>query len=221
MKVIFIEDVPKVARVGETKTVADGYARNYLLPHRLAVVADSQAAKAADKEMKRKMQQRELEAGEMSKLAKKIEGTEITLKAKVGDNEKLYGSITAADIAEGLSKVAGYDIDKKKIELAEPIRQVGSYDVVVRFMWDVIATVKVNVISDAPPVAVKKVRKAEETKPAAEADAAEAAEAPADEAAAEAPEEEEPKAEVVVDMPEIDEAVEDLAEEIEAEIEEK
>lgn len=218
MKVIFIEDVPKVARVGQTKTVADGYARNYLLPYKFAVVAGSQAAKAADKEMKRKMQQRELEASEMSKLAEKIEGAEITLEAKVGENEKLYGSITAADIAAELVKIAEHDIDKKKVDLPEPIRQIGSYSVPVRFMWDVIATVKVNVISDAPPVvAEKKAKKTDDTEPAAEA---EAPEVPAEEEAVTAAEEE-PKSEAVVDMPEIDEAVEDLAEEIEAEIEEK
>ena len=189
MKVIFIEDVPKVARVGQTKNVADGYARNYLLPQKLAVVEGSQAAKAAAKEMKQKVKQREMEAAELSQLAEKVDGVEITIEAKVGDNEKLYGSVTAADIAARLTEIAGHDIDKKRVELAEPIRQVGSYDVTVRFMWDLHATARVNVISDAPVVEEKKARKVEEE--------------PAEEA------------------PALDEAVEDLAEEVEAEIEEK
>ncbi len=190
VKVIFIEDVPKVARVGQSKNVADGYARNYLLPYKLAVVEGSQAAKAADKEMRRKMKQRETEAAELSTLAEKVEGLEITIEAKVGDKDKLYGSVTAADIAERLTEAAGHEIDKKKVELAEPIRQVGTYPVTVRFMWDLSAAVTVIVKSDAPEVVEeKKARKVEE----------------------------EPAAETA----EIDEAVEDLAEEVEAEIEEK
>jgi large subunit ribosomal protein L9 len=189
VKVIFIEDVPKVARVGQSKNVADGYARNYLIPSRLAVVEGSQAARAAEKEMRRKMKQRQLEANELSELADKIDGLEITIEAKVGDKEKLYGSVTAADIAERLTEAAGREIDKKKVELAEPIRQVGSYDVAVRFMWDLAATVTVIVKSDAPVVEEKKTRKVEE--------------------------------EPVAEAPAVDEAVEDLAEEVEAEIEGK
>ena len=190
VKVIFIEDVPKVARVGQSKNVADGFARNYLIPQKLAVVEGSQAARDAEKEVRRKMKQREAEAAELSTLAEKVEGLEITIEAKVGDKEKLYGSVTAADIAARLTELAGHEIDKKRVELAEPIRQVGSYEVPVRFMWDLAATVTVIVKSDAPEVVEeKKARKVEE-EPAAEA-------------------------------PEIDEAVEDLAEEVEAEIEEK
>jgi large subunit ribosomal protein L9 len=190
VKVVFIEDVPKVARVGQAKNVADGFARNYLIPQKLAVVEGSQAAKAAAKEMRRKVKQRETEANELSTIAEKIEGLEITIEAKVGDKEKLYGSVTAADIAGRLTEAAGHEIEKKRVELAEPIRQVGTYPVTIRFMWDLSATVTVIVKSDAPEVVEeKKARKVEE-EPAAEA-------------------------------PEIDEAVEDLAEEVEAEIEGK
>ena len=188
VKVVFIEDVPKVARVGQAKNVADGFARNYLIPQKLAVVEGSQAAKAAEKEMRRKVKQRETEANELSTIAEKIEGLEITIEAKVGDKEKLYGSVTAADIAEHLTEAAGHEIDKKKVELAEPIRQVGSYDVSVRFMWDLAVTVKVIVKSDAPEVIEEKKAREVEEEPAAE-------------------------------TAEIDEAVEDLAEEVEAEIE--
>lgn len=201
MKVIFIEEVPGVARVGQTKTVAKGYARNYLLPYNIAVVEGSQAAKAAEKEVKSKVQARQLEASEMSNLAEQIDGMELTIEAKVGDNDKLYGSVTAADIAALLSEKAGRDIDKKKVDLAEPIRLVGSYDITVKLMWDVQAGIKVNVISDAPPVV-------EEKKPRAK----KAEEAEGEETAGTEP---------TVQMPAIDEAVEDLAEEIEAEIEEK
>lgn len=148
MKVIFIEDVPKVARVGQTKNVADGYARNYLFPRKLAVLADSQTAAAIDAQLKKKIKQRTLEEAELTELAKKISGLEITLKAKVGENEKLYGSITGADIAEALTKAAGREIDKRKIELAEPIKQAGAHDVTVRFAHEIAAVIKVNVVSE-------------------------------------------------------------------------
>ena len=167
MKVIFIEDVPNVAKVGQTKTVADGYARNYLFPRKLAVLADSQAAAAVDAQLKKKVKQRALEEAEMAELAKKIGGIEITLKAKVGENEKLYGSITGADIAEALSKVAGFEVDKRKIELAEPIKQVGVSDVTVRFAHEISAVIKVNVISEEE-VEPKPEKKAERTEEKAE-----------------------------------------------------
>jgi len=159
LKVIFIEDVPNVARVGQTRVVADGYARNYLLPRKLAVVANSQAAVAIDSQLQKKIKQRELEEAEMAQMAEKINDLEITIKARVGESEKLYGSVTGADIAEELSKSAGHEVDKKKIEIAEPIRQLGIHDVTVRFTHDITAVIKVNVISDE--VAEEKPEKAE------------------------------------------------------------
>lgn len=148
MKVIFIEDVHNVARAGQTREVADGYARNYLLPRKLALLASSQAAAAVEAHLKKIARQRAIEEAEMAEVAGMITGVEITLKAKVGENERLYGSVTGADIAEALSKATGYEIDKRKIDLAEPIKQVGSYDVTVRFTHDITAVIKVNVMSD-------------------------------------------------------------------------
>ena len=166
MKVIFIADVPNVARIGQTREVADGYARNFLFPRKLAVLANSQAAAAVESHLKKLVKQRTLEEAEMSELANKISGVEITLKAKVGENEKLYGSVTGADIAEALSKAAGCEIDKKKIDLAEPIKQTGSCDVTVRLAHEITAVIRVNVISDEavaekPAKAEKKAEKAE------------------------------------------------------------
>jgi large subunit ribosomal protein L9 len=191
VKVIFIEDVPNVARVGQTRVVADGYARNFLLPRKLAVIANSQAALAIESQLKKKIKQRELEEAEMATLAEKIEGVEITLRAKVGEGDKLYGSVTGADIAGELSQTAGHEIDKRKIELAEPIRQVGSHDVTVRFAHDITAVIKVNVISDE--VAEEKPEKAEKKEKKTKAKAAKKAKAA--EAKAEEPEATEAKAE--------------------------
>jgi large subunit ribosomal protein L9 len=182
VKVIFIEDVHNVAKAGATREVADGYARNFLFPRKLAVLANSQAAAAVDAHLKKVVKQRAIEEAEMAEVAGKINGLEITLRAKVGEADKLYGSITAADIAEALTKAAGREIDKRKIELVEPIKQTGVSDVTVRFTHEIAAVIKVNVISEEaveekPVKAVKteKVEKAEapakaekEVKPAKE-----------------------------------------------------
>ena len=167
MKVIFIEDVTNVARAGQTKEVADGFARNFLFPRKLALLANSQAAAAVETHLKKIVKQRALEEAEMAELAKMINGREITLKAKVGEKEKLYGSVTGADIAEALSKDINREIDKRKVDLTEPIRQVGIYDVIIRFTHEITAVVSVTVMSDEEgaerPVKVeKKAEKAEE-----------------------------------------------------------
>jgi large subunit ribosomal protein L9 len=167
VKVIFIEDVTNVARAGQTKEVADGFARNFLFPRKLALLANSQAAAAVETHLKKIVKQRALEEAEMAELAKTINGREITLKAKVGEKEKLYGSVTGADIAEALSKDINREIDKRKVDLIEPIRQVGIYDVIIRFTHEITAVVNVTVMSDEEgaerPVKVeKKAEKAEE-----------------------------------------------------------
>jgi large subunit ribosomal protein L9 len=148
VKVIFIEDVPDVALAGEAKEVADGYGRNYLLPKKLAVLANSQASGIVEAQLKKVSLKRAQAEKEMSEIAAQLNGMEITLKAKVGEKERLYGSVTGADIAEQLSSSAGLDIDKRKIELDEPIRQVGSYEVTVRFTQDITAVVMVTVEAD-------------------------------------------------------------------------
>ncbi len=150
MKVIFIEDVPNVARAGQTRVVANGYARNYLLPRKLAVLANSQAAATVEVHLKKVAKQRAIEEAEMAELAKEIDGVEITVMAKVGEKERLYGSVTAASIAEELSKTIGREVDKRKVELAEPLRQVGVYDVTIRFTHEIMASINVTVMSDEP-----------------------------------------------------------------------
>jgi large subunit ribosomal protein L9 len=163
VKVIFLEDVPKVAKVGQTRVVADGYARNFLFPRRLAVLAGSQAAAAISVQLQKKVKQRALEDAEMTELANKIDGLEITLKAKVGENDKLYGSITGADITEALNKAVGSEIDKRKIELPEPIKQAGAHDITIRLAHEITAVIKVNVVSEEAVAEKpeKKVEKAE------------------------------------------------------------
>lgn len=148
MKVVFLEDVPNVAETGEIKEVADGYGRNFLIPKKLAVLVDAQAAHLVEAQLKKKARlQAETEA-EMRELAQQLEGQEVVLKARAGAKDRLYGSITNADIAEELSKSAGLVVDKRKIELDEPIREVGSYEIVIRLTKDIVPKIKLTVMEE-------------------------------------------------------------------------
>jgi len=148
MKVIFLEDVPNVARASETKEVSDGYARNFLLPKKLAVLANSQAAGLVEAQLKKRAREQAKNEADMKELAKMLEGKEVTFKAKAGAEGKLFGSVTTADISAELEKRHGLVVDKRKIDLAEAIKQTGNYDVTIKLTSEIIATVKVNVLEE-------------------------------------------------------------------------
>ena len=148
MKVVFIEDVPNVAEVGEIKEVADGYGRNYLIPRRLAILADARATQIVEAQKKRKARIEAETEAEMRELAKQLEGLDMVIKAKAGAKDRLYGSITNADIAEELSTSAGLVIDKRKIELETPIHEIGSYEIPIRLTKDIIPKVKLSIIEE-------------------------------------------------------------------------
>lgn len=148
MKVVFIEDVPDVAEVGEIKEVADGYGRNYLIPKRLAVLADARATQIVETQKKKKARIAAETEAEMRELANKIEELDIVIKAKAGAKDRLYGSITNADIAEELNKSAGLVIDKRIIELEKPIQEIGNYEVPIRLTKDIIPMIKLSVIGE-------------------------------------------------------------------------
>lgn len=147
MKVIFLESVPNIAQAGETKEVANGYGRNFLLPRKLAVVAGSSASSLVETQLKKRARlQAETEA-EMRLLAEQLEGKEVILKARSGEKERLYGSITSADIADELAK-NGVVVDKRKIDLAEPVRQLGSYEITIRLGKDITPKIKLTVLGE-------------------------------------------------------------------------
>ena len=179
MKVIFLEDIPNVANAGETREVADGYGRNYLLPKKLAVLANSQGASVLESQLKKIVQKRAQAETEMAEIAGKLNSMDITIKAKVGEKERLYGSITSADIADELRSRIGMDIDKRKIVLAEPIRELGDYEVTVSFTQDIAAVVKLAVVADKVAEEKKEEKK---RKPKAEKKVEEKVEAKAEEA---------------------------------------
>jgi large subunit ribosomal protein L9 len=146
MKVVFLQDVPNVAKAGDVKQVADGYARNFLIPRKLAALASPQAMSqvvTSDKAQART-------ETELVELARQLEGKEVSLKAHAGAKERLYGSITSADIAAELESATGLVVDKRKIELDEPIRQLGSYELTIRLGKEITPKIKVNVIEEAP-----------------------------------------------------------------------
>jgi large subunit ribosomal protein L9 len=148
MKVIFLEDVSNMARAGDIKEVADGYGRNFLIPKKLALLVSSQAISLAEAQRKIRVRQQAESEAELLDLAKQLDGREITLKARVGAKDRLYGSITSADIADELKGSAGLVVDKRKIELAEPIRQLGNYEVVVKLGRDMLPRIRVTVIEE-------------------------------------------------------------------------
>lgn len=171
MKVVFLEDVPNVGEIGDIKEVAAGYGRNFLIPKGLAVLVDSQAASIVESRLRKKARLMAQVEAEMLEFAKQIEGKAIVLKAKAGVKDKLYGSVTNADIAEEMEKSLKVTVDKRKIELAEPIREVGSYEITIRLTKNIMPKIKLKVVeeekkeeaSEKAESKVKKTKKAKKT----------------------------------------------------------
>jgi len=145
MKVVFIEDVANVAKAGEIKDVTDGYGRNFLIPKKLAAPASPGSIVEARKQMEKRARERAQTEGELKALAAAINGKEVVVTAKTGGKEKLYGSVTSEDVAAALEQSLHAVVDKRKIEIAEPIRQTGTYDVAVKLAADIAASIKVTV----------------------------------------------------------------------------
>ena len=148
MEVILREHVEKLGRRGDVVKVAEGYARNYLLPRKLAL-AVTEANKRQIEREKKVAEVRELEEKSAAEaVAQRLTQLEIEIARRVGENETLYGSVTSADIAHALA-AKGFDIDKKKIQLADPLKALGENTVPVRIHRDVTAQVKVKVVPEA------------------------------------------------------------------------
>ncbi|OLC83129.1 MAG: 50S ribosomal protein L9 [Acidobacteria bacterium 13_1_40CM_4_65_8] len=150
MEVILREHVDNLGRRGEVVKVADGYARNYLLPRKLALLATEGNKKQIERE-RAKFDATEAEEQKVAGvIAERLGSVEIEISRKVGETEALYGSVTTSDIAEALM-VKGFDVDRRKIQLQEPIKKLGEYDVPVRLHRDVTTRIKVRVIAEGEP----------------------------------------------------------------------
>jgi len=185
MEVILVHDVDRLGLEGEVVRVADGYARNYLLPRKLAVQKTRGSLKDLERRRTSIAGREEHRRTGQSEVGQKLHEYELTILAKSGAEGKLHGSVSAADIVARLHEETGVEVDKSRLELWEPIRQTGSYLITVRLHRDVTPQIVVNVRSDAAPAEAP----AEEAAP--EVEATEEAEAEAEEAADEEPETEE------------------------------
>lgn len=145
MEVILLQDLSGVGVKGATVNVKPGYARNYLLPRRLAISAGTRAANLYQ-ELERQSQVREEKlVAEAREAAAKLEGVEVNVPAQANEEDTLFGSVTASDVAQALAR-SGHVVDKRTVELTDHIKQLGRYDVVVRVGAGVTATVKVWVV---------------------------------------------------------------------------
>lgn len=132
MKVIFLKDVVGKGKAGEIEDVSPGYARNYLVPKGLASIATPEVIRQVEIKLQKEGIKETLDRAKLAELAEQIEGSEIHLQARIGAGDRLFGSITAADIAEELSRTAGTVIDKRKIDIDKPLRQAGSHEVTIK-----------------------------------------------------------------------------------------
>lgn len=147
MEVILREDIKTLGKAGELVKVKPGYARNYLLPRGLAYEATDGNRKRIQAESKARAARQEQEAGEARALAAKLGAVSLTLARKAGEGDRLFGSITAQDLADALA-AQGHTVDKRKIELEHPIKTIGQHAVPVRLHPDVIAEVRVTVAAE-------------------------------------------------------------------------
>ena len=149
MEVILREHVDNLGRRGDLVKVADGYARNYLLPRKLALLATDGNKKQIERE-RAKFEVKELEEQKVAQaVADRMATVEIEIARRVGETEALYGSVTSSDIAEALA-AKGFDLDRRKLQLHEPIKKIGVYDVPVKLHRDVIVQLKVRVVPEGP-----------------------------------------------------------------------
>ncbi|MBP1949438.1 50S ribosomal protein L9 [Virgibacillus litoralis] len=146
MKVIFVKDVKGKGKKGEVKNVSDGYARNYLLKYNMAKEATSGNMKELEAKKNKQQEEAQKEVEEAEQLKAKLAEIDVEVKAKSGDNGRLFGSITSKQIAEVLKETYGHKIDKRKIELDSPIRSLGYTNVPVKLHQEVTGTIRVHVV---------------------------------------------------------------------------
>ncbi|MCB0085392.1 MAG: 50S ribosomal protein L9 [Caldilineaceae bacterium] len=184
MKILLTQDVPTLGLAGDIRTVAVGYARNYLMPRGYAILATKGAQKQAEEIRQAGVRRRAQERANAEAQAQVISGARLLFQARAGDNDRLYGSVTNAEIADKLAETVGFEIDRRKLQLGQPIRDLGLYDLEIRLVPEVNATFVVGVVREGEDWAAAEARAAV----LAAAEAAKAAAAKAEAAAAAADE---------------------------------
>jgi len=147
MEVILREDIDKLGTRGQLVKVAPGYARNFLLPNKMAVAATESNKKIVEQERQSYLRREAKVEGEAKDLGKMLGAVAITISQKAGENDQLFGSVTSKDIAEGLEK-QGYSIERRKIALEEPIKTLGEFKVPIRLHREVTAEITVHVVKE-------------------------------------------------------------------------
>ena len=148
MEVILKEDVPKLGSRGDVVKVAEGYGRNYLLPRKLAIEATKANRTVIDQMKQASVRRNQRDKADAEALAQQFQGVSLSFKRKAGEKDHLFGSVTSVDIAEALD-AKGFNVDRRKIQLDEPLKQIGEFNVPVRLYKDVTANVKVVVEKEA------------------------------------------------------------------------
>jgi len=148
MQIILQEDVEKLGTRGQVIDVAEGYARNFLLPRKLALEASAGNMKRLEKMRATFAKKEATEKGDAQKLAELLAGVSLELSRKAGENDQLFGSVTSADISEALA-AKGFTVDKRKIALADPIKVVGEFEIPVKLHREISANVKLSVKKEA------------------------------------------------------------------------
>ena len=154
MKVILQETLDGVGHLGDLINVADGFARNYLLPRGKAVEANSRSIKAFEHAKRVTAEKAKKEKLEIETHAKKLSAVSLTIEAQAGKDDKMFGSVTSKDIAEGLA-AQGFTVDRRKIQLAHPLKELGTVTVPIKMPRDVMATVTVHVVKKQEPEAAQ------------------------------------------------------------------
>ena len=147
MKIILLKDVEKLGKKGEAKNVADGYARNFLIPNKMAVLATKSELIKLEEQKKIEAEKAERELKIYQEMANQIDGSEIEIPAKVGEDGKLFGAVTPSQIVEKL-KENNFEIKKEQIKLEEPIKEIGEYEATIEFPHNLEAKIRIIVTND-------------------------------------------------------------------------
>lgn len=145
MKVLLIKDIEGLGRKGDIKDVPDGYSRNFLIPRSLAVAASDGAMRASQLQKDVESKRRAKVYDDAKTLTQKLDGLKLAFAMRAGEQERLYGSVTSADIADKIKEQTGLEVDRRKVALDEPIRSLGAFRVPIRVAHDLTAEVEVTV----------------------------------------------------------------------------
>jgi large subunit ribosomal protein L9 len=174
VKVVFLEDVPGTAKIGDIKDVKPGFARNYLLPRRLAAAASPSIVKSAEQRAVRETRLQEARDSEARAIAERLEAKTYSITARAGATGKLFGSVGTADVAEQVAAALKQDFDRHDVQLKDPIKELGDYQVPVKLTKNVIATLNISVVGEDGTTAADIRAKAEASQKQERAERAEA-----------------------------------------------